>query len=552
MTAMSRKMNLHDGTPCRHAEENSGSTVRCAVYTRGSRRGGPWRAFDSPTVQRQMAEAFIASRRHEGWVALPERYDDEGSSGIRLDRPALRRLLADARGYKLDCVVVYKVDRLSRSWVDFARLMDSFQTYGVGVLSVTEPFTTLYPLRALMVSTLSSFARLQCGLMAERTQGPARAARRKGNWGGGAPMLGYDLDRRTHRLVVNDVEAERVRAIFELYLERRDASAVARELRRRGWRTKRYVPGKGRPHGGKPFTRCAVYYVLKHVAYTGGVEHDGALCPGEHEAIVDETLWQEVQELLHANARARSKVEKNKHGALLKGLLYCDACDAPMRHTCLGSGRGKAFRYYSCVDSSLRIRARCRTKSVRAAELEAMVVNQIRSHASASPAIAQSVRATREQNAKRLEELEAARSARRQQLKILGREMVRLTRLIEWLRLPGRRGDEPLAELREQLHATEERMKRIRAELVSLHRETVVEKRKAKALLLFDPAWESLDAREQWHAMRQLVERVGYHGRTRKVTVRFRAPMDAVLSSSGHSTVSFTTGGEERPRCRRR
>ncbi|MFW6108511.1 MAG: recombinase family protein, partial [bacterium] len=439
--------------------------VRCAVYTRGAGPGEPRRVSDSPSVQREAALAFIASRRHEGWSALAERYD-EGFSPGGLDRPALRRLLAHARGARMECVVVYQADRLSRSLPELAVLVETFQTYGVGVISITEPLNTLESPRSALSSLLASFARFERGLMAERSGEAVRAARRQGRWVGGAPVLGYDLDRARRRLVVNDEEAERVRAIFALYLERKDGPAVVAELGRRGWRTKRHRSARGTVHGGRPFTKSTLHRLLRSPVYIGKVHFDGALRPGEHEAIVDETLWRRVQALRRRNALARSKVERNRHGGLLKGLLVCEACGTVMRHTSLGAARGRLVRYYSCVDDHLHIRAGCPTRSVRAHELETAFLRHLGS-------LAPAARQARERNAGRTQELERARGELLGRLRRLAAERRGHVQFLEWSLARGGGGTGPQAQLAEALRDAEARARPLRARLVALHRQSV-------------------------------------------------------------------------------
>jgi site-specific DNA recombinase len=229
--------------------------VRCAIYTRKSSEEGLDQAFNSLHAQREAAEAFIASQRHEGWVCLPERYDDGGYSGGNTERPALRRLMADIEAGKVDAVVVYKVDRLSRSLLDFARLMGTFERHNVSFVSVTQQFNTAHSMGRLTLNILLSFAQFERELVSERTRDKIAATRRKGKWSGGRPILGYDVDRERMRLVVNPAEAERVREIVALYLRTQSLLATARELNRRGWTTKKWTSRDGRPMGGTPGRR---------------------------------------------------------------------------------------------------------------------------------------------------------------------------------------------------------------------------------------------------------------------------------------------------------
>ena len=225
--------------------------LRCAIYTRKSTDEGLDQEFNSLDAQREAAEAFIFSQRSGGLVALPERYDDGGFTGGNLDRPALERLLADIRPGVIDCVVVYKVDRLSRSLIDFARIIEVFEKHNVSFVSVTQQFNTTNSLGRLTLNILLSFAQFEREIIAERTRDKISAARRKGKWIGGRPVLGYDIDPHGSRLTINADEALQVRTIFKLYLDYNALVPVVREIHRRGWRTKQWVTRKGVTHGGK-------------------------------------------------------------------------------------------------------------------------------------------------------------------------------------------------------------------------------------------------------------------------------------------------------------
>ena len=298
-------------------------TVRCAVYTRKSTEEGLNQEFNSLDAQREAAEAYIASQCHEGWLCLPQRYDDGGFTGANMDRPALKRLLDDIQAGKIDCVVVYKVDRLSRSLLDFAKMMETFDQQRVAFVSVTQQFNTATSMGRLVLNVLLSFAQFEREIISERTRDKIAATRRKGKWSGGVPLLGYDLDLRKTRLVVNSKEAVRVRAIFALYLELGGLLPVVRELQRRRWRTKRWRTRHGEVRGGRPFTKTNLHRLLTRVAYIGKVHHKNELYDGEQPAIVAADIWQQVQDLLKDKRRSGGGQARNKFGALLQGLLRC-------------------------------------------------------------------------------------------------------------------------------------------------------------------------------------------------------------------------------------
>lgn len=243
--------------------------VRCAIYTRKSTEEGLAQEFNSLDAQREAAEAYIASQRHEGWILIPDGYDDGGFTGANMDRPALQRLLADIAADRVDCVVVYKVDRLSRSLLDFARIMETFDKHDVSFVSVTQAFNTTASLGRLTLNILLSFAQFEREMIAERTRDKMSAARRKGKWVGGIPVLGYDVDARGGRLVINLDEAKQVRAIFNLYLEHRSLIPVVRQLNQRGWTTKQWTTQDGREQDVRLLHRGKLpNWILKQVEVT--------------------------------------------------------------------------------------------------------------------------------------------------------------------------------------------------------------------------------------------------------------------------------------------
>jgi len=254
--------------------------MRCAIYTRKSTEEGVGQAFNSLEAQREAAEAYIVSQQAEGWQALTQRYDDGGYTGATLERPALKRLLRDIDGGGVDSVVVHKVDRLTRSLLDFARMMEKFEQRGVNLVSVTQPLNTTTSLGRLTLHILLSFAEFERELIAERTRDKMGAARRKGKWVGGVPVLGYDVDAGGGRLVVNQAEAQQVRTIFQLYAERGCLAPVLEQIQSRQWRTKQWVSRAGRQYEGQPFSRARLRHLLSNIIYIGQIGYGGATVCG--------------------------------------------------------------------------------------------------------------------------------------------------------------------------------------------------------------------------------------------------------------------------------
>jgi len=492
-------------------------TVRCAIYTRKSTDEGLDRDFNSLDAQRESAEAFIASQKNEGWVCLPDRYDDGGYTGGNMDRPALHRLLAAIEAGKVDAIVVYKVDRLSRSLLDFARLMEVLDRRNVSFVSVTQQFNTTHSMGRLTLNILFSFAQFEREIISERTRDKMSAARRKGKWVGGMPILGYDLAPEGGRLVVNKDEAQRVRAIFELYLEHQALIPTVQELARRGWTNKRWVTRKGRERGGQPFDKNSLLRLLSNVAYRGRVNYHGQMYDAEHKAIVPEELWRDVHGHLRRNGASRGKHGRNKHGALLRGLLQCAPCGCAMAHSFTARGN-KRYRYYVCVHAQKRGWDTCPTKSVPAAEIERFVVDQIRAVGRDPGLVAETLRRAGRQREEDLGRLEAER-------RVLDRELAHLNDGVR-LALDAASRDEAargrLADLQDRIRKGEQRAMEVRQEMAALEREQVDEHELAAALSLFDPVWDSLAPREQARVVQLLVERVAYDGRDGTISVTFR------------------------------
>ena len=315
---------------------------RCAIYTRKSSEEGLEQEFNSLHAQREACEAYTRSQRHEGWVVLPAAYDDGGFSGGNLDRPALQRLLAEVRAGRVDVIVTYKVDRLTRSLADFARLIEIFDAHDVSFVSITQQFNTTTSMGRLTLNVLLSFAQFEREVTGERIRDKIAASKRKGMWMGGVPPLGYDSCER--KLVINPPEAETVRGIFALYLELGGVRQVKEAVDRRGWTTKRFTTAAGRQRGGRPFSRGHLYQILSNPVYRGRIVHKEQRHPGQHEALIDAETWAAVQAQRAANTAAR----RHRVGAAAPSLLAGRLVDsAGKRLTPAHSVRSsKRYRYY--------------------------------------------------------------------------------------------------------------------------------------------------------------------------------------------------------------
>jgi DNA invertase Pin-like site-specific DNA recombinase len=315
--------------------------LRCAIYTRKSTEHGLDQEFNSLDAQRDACEAYIKSQASQGWKALPQPYDDPAYSGGNLDRPALKKLLADIEAGRIDVVVVYKIDRLTRSLADFAKLVEAFDARSISFVAVTQQFNTTTSMGRLTLNVLLSFAQFERELSSERVRDKIAASRRKGKWTGGTVPLGYDG--KDKKLVINKTEAETVRAIFRLYLELKSFSKLVAELDRRGIVTKRRSTKVAKYQGGIPFTYGPLAYFLKNRVYLGEVHHGGKWFKGEHEAIIDRATFERVQGLLKSNSQGR-KVKRSDSGALLQGKLYDDRGN--LMSPSFSSRNGVRYRFY--------------------------------------------------------------------------------------------------------------------------------------------------------------------------------------------------------------
>jgi DNA invertase Pin-like site-specific DNA recombinase len=323
------------------------ATVRCAIYTRKSSEEGLEQGFNSLHAQREACEAYVLSQRGEGWQASKKAYDDGGFSGGSIERPGLKALLADIAAGRVDVVVVYKVDRLTRSLTDFAKIVEAFDAQGVSFVSVTQAFNTTTSMGRLTLNVLLSFAQFEREVTGERIRDKIAASRAKGMWMGGTLPLGYDrpIDPLARTLVVNEIEAATVRSIFQRYLEIGSVHAVRDWLDREGIRSKAWVSAKGRQMGGCPINRGALFHLLKNRTYLGEVVHKDKTYPGLHPSIVDRELFDEVQAGLASQARAHVTRSTRVVTMPLRGVIF-DADGEPMTPSFTRKSDGRAYRYY--------------------------------------------------------------------------------------------------------------------------------------------------------------------------------------------------------------
>jgi len=498
------------------ANKNNGNgaaartTVRCAIYTRKSTEEGLGQDFNSLDAQRDSGEAYIRSQAGEGWALLPEQYDDGGYTGANMERPAMRRLLADVQARKVDCVVVYKVDRLSRSIRDFAKIMEVLDKHGTTFVSVTQQFNTTTSLGRLTLNILLSFAQFEREIISERTRDKQVLARKRGKWTGGHVPMGYDLEASC--LVVNAGEADRVRQIFEWYLEGQTVYGIVAKCADLGWHNKQWTTKGGKVYGGHPMRKCHVYKLLANPLYAARIRADGEVVAAKHARTVDDKTFDLVQEKLKENTRNPGTHYRPRLESLLRGLLYCTCCGSAMSPS-YSSSKDRRYRYYVCLRAANRNGDGCTTRAVSAPVVEEAVIESVRRFVLTPEVVEEAARAARQRLTDELnlhrDELKAVnvrvRNAKSQLARATAIDATREAELGDLISA----GEAKADELRQAI-AGGERL-RFDNSMVRQH------------LGNFDEVWKTMTIEQQGHLLRQLVERVGYDARGDKVKVTYHS-----------------------------
>lgn len=373
---------INDSTTINNQSQSQLSTkpkIRCAIYTRKSSEDGLEQEFNSLDAQRLSAENFIASQASKGWVVMPDQYNDGGYSGGNLDRPALGRLLRDIEENKIDCVVVYKIDRLTRSLFDFQKIIEVFDQNNVSFVSVTQSFNTCDSMGRLMLNVLLSFAQYERELTGERIRDKVDASKKKGMWMGGNPSLGYDIIDK--KLVINDSEAKVVKILFHHFIENQSVTETARELNKQGLTTKTWISKTGKLQKAHKFNKKNVRRVLENPIYAGKIKHKNQFYAGQHQAIVTDDIWQKVRDILTQDpSTSRNKpsmpLSRINAAPLLKGIMNCGICGSKMIPT-YTIKKGKRYRYYLCASKAVGNNDNCAIGRISASEVENLVVGQI-------------------------------------------------------------------------------------------------------------------------------------------------------------------------------
>lgn len=507
-------------------------TVRCAIYTRKSTEEGLEQDFNSLDAQREACESYIKSQQSLGWVGLAERYDDGGFSGGTMERPAFQQLMMDIQDGKIDCIAIYKIDRLSRSLLDFAKIMEVLERNNVSLVSVTQQFNTTTSMGRLTLNILLSFAQFEREIISERTRDKIAAARRKGKWAGGHQVLGYDLKHRTggNCLLVNPKESYQVQQIFNLYLQTGSFTDTLRVLREKNITNKKYYTSKGVMRGGNPFDKGTLHKLLTNVTYRGQVRYKDQVYDGEHKAIIDEDIFGQVQGMLRRNHRSGGRYSCNKYNALLKGLVRCKHCGCAMTHHYANKGN-KRYRYYVCLKAQKHGWDTCPGPSLPAAELERFVVGQIK-EIGQDPAVLQDcIQKAQSQIQDQVRTLKDTRTEREKHLRKLSEQIGQVSARVGL-------DNTALAEmesLQQQLNEMKEEILKTNTRIAMMEQQLLNPDEWVGAIESFEPLWEAMPPRQKEKLIHLLVKQVEWDSQNERIMIAFHQTNIESLSQIGEN-----------------
>jgi len=350
--------------------------MRCAVYTRKSSEEGLDQEYNSIDAQRDAGHAYVASQRAEGWIPVADDYDDAAFSGGNMERPGLKRLMTDIEAGKIDVIVIYKIDRLTRSLADFSKMVEVFERQGVSFVSVTQQFNTTTSMGRLMLNVLLSFAQFEREVTGERIRDKIAASKRKGMWMGGVPPLGYDVENR--RLVPNPQEAKLIRHIFTRFVELGSSTKLVKELKLDGATSKAWTTQDGKVRLGKPIDKGLIYKLLGNRTYLGELRHKEQWYQAEHLPILDRNVWDNVHAILATNGRSRANATRATTPFLLKGIVFGHDGRALTPWHSTKKTTGKRYRYYLPMRDIKEHAGASGLPRMPAAELESAVLDQLR------------------------------------------------------------------------------------------------------------------------------------------------------------------------------
>jgi site-specific DNA recombinase len=480
--------------------EEKKKIFRCAIYSRKSHEDGLEQSYNSLDAQRESAENYIASQKMNGWQLLPEKYDDGGFSGGNMERPALKRLMADVETGKIDIVVIYKFDRLSRSLLDFVKLVEFFETHNASLVSITQQVNTSTSAGRMMLNILITFSEFEREILIERIRDKIAGAKRRGKHCGGYPVLGYDTNPETKTLVVNEKEAKLVRHIFDRYCQVGSAREVARELNKEGHKTKTWTTRKGKHNEGGKFKPDLIYRILKNPLYIGKVVHRDKTYPGEQKAIIQEVLWDKAQGLLSGNLVANTG-RKNEIATPLKGLLKCGHCNGSLGLT-YTQKKDRRYIYYICEKDAKRAMPECPIKRVPAGEIEYMALKYL-SEIFRTP----SLLAKTYFKAMEIEEVEKSKLLERREKLTAELEILR-AKLIQAIQgAPGKKR-EKVQSVKDEIEQLSRALSEVESSLGAFDSPPISSQDMLEAFSSIEALWEELFPVERYRLLHLLIEKI--------------------------------------------
>jgi len=480
--------------------KNQKQILRCAIYTRKSHEEGLEQEFNSLDAQRESAEAYIESQRLLGWKALPDRYDDGGFSGGSMERPALQRLLSDIDEGRIDIIVVYKIDRLSRSLLDFTRMVEIFNTKGVSFVAVTQQISTTDSTGRMMLNILMTFAQYEREVIGERIRDKVSAAKRRGKYCGGVPVLGYDVDRENLKLFINTTEAEMIRYIFRRYTQLGSAKKMVQELNEQGYKTKSWETKKGKPIPGIEWNTGRIYRLLNNRLYIGEIAYKDKNYPAEHDAIIEKNLWDKVQAILSENLNDKISISKVKIISPLSGVIRCGHCDCAMGITYAKKGK-RHYTYYLCQKDTKRAVGCCPIKRVPAGDIETIVLQQLGAVFKTPTLVAKtyfSAIEIEEAEIKRLEQQKLELDNSMQKIRLQAIELASEQKVDKNM----------LLELNRQITELSPQIDNVTVKLKDSKKDKITEKNVSEAFQNIETIWEELFPNERNRLIRLLVEKI--------------------------------------------
>ena len=500
------------------SEPKEKKRIYCAIYTRKSTSEGLEQEFTSLDAQREACVSYVASQKNEGWIALPDIYDDGGFTGSNMDRPAVQKLISDIKDGRIDCVVVYKVDRLSRSLLDFSKLLEFFDKHNVTFVSITQQFNTNSSMGRLTLNILLSFAQFEREIISERTRDKMAAARKKGRWVGGRPVLGYDLDPETKKLTVNETDAALVKKIFELYLKEKSLLQVAIILNKEGHTTKRHITRNGKVIEGCAFRNTKIQYVIRNAVYLGKVNYQGKIYDGLHDPIISQETFDKAKAILAGNRAKREVTRNTKNVGLLNHILKCKACDSTMFLT-YTQKEGKKYRYYVCMSAQKEGYKSCPTRSINAQSIEEAVLAGLQKIANDSELKDKKISQLQARLAQETLELSDEQDTLNKDIRDISTKIQEIKDSLKLGPSKNHLSEKELLKLKDDLEEKERLLSNVRVKKVESEERLLNDKELTEALVVISPAWDSLFPQEKRRILRLLLREVDYDVKTEKLGI---------------------------------